>query len=46
VNRRRDLGLSHGLRTFPMANYRIDDEDAAMLHVIQGSRDIESFFHH
>jgi toxin ParE1/3/4 len=48
--RRRRHDLASGLRTFPVGNfvivYRIDDEDAAILHVFHGSRDIESLFPH
>ena len=50
MGRRRDHDLALGLRSFPVGNYVIvyciDEEDAAILHVLHGSRDIESFFRH
>jgi toxin ParE1/3/4 len=50
MGRRRDEDLGPGLRSFPAGNYTviycIEGEDAAILHVIHGSRDIEAFFRH
>ena len=55
MGRRRDEDLAPGLRSFPVGNYVIvycidlnctKEEDAAILHVLHGSRDIESFFRH
>jgi len=50
MGRRRDDDLAHGLRSFPVGNYVIvyciEEEDAAILHVVHSSRDIESFFRH
>lgn len=50
MGRRRDHDLAPGLRSFPVGNYVIlyciEEEDAAILHVFHGSRDIESFFRH
>lgn len=53
MGRRRDDDLARGLRSFPVGNYIIvycielnciKEEDAAILHVFHGSRDIESYF--
>ena len=48
IGRRRDDDLAPGLRSFPVGSYVIiyciEQEDAAILHVFHGSRDIESFF--
>ena len=45
IGRRRDRDLSRGLRSFPVGEYviiyRIEDDDALILHVMRGSRDIE-----
>jgi toxin ParE1/3/4 len=45
VGRRRDSDLRPGLRSFPVGEYviiyRVEDDDAIILHVIRGSRDIE-----
>jgi toxin ParE1/3/4 len=50
LGRRRDDDLGPGLRSFPVGNYVIvyciEEEDAAILNVFHGSRDIESFFRH
>ena len=50
MGRRRDNDLAPGLRSFSVGNYVIvyciEEEDAAIVHVLHGSRDIESFFHH
>jgi toxin ParE1/3/4 len=50
IGRRRDEDLAPGLRSFPVGDYVIiyciEDGDAAILHVLHGSRDIESFFRH
>ena len=50
MGRRRDDDLGPGLRSFPVGNYVIvyciAEEDASILHVFHGSRDIESFFPH
>ena len=44
IGRRRDHDLRPSLRTFPVGEYvivyRIEGEDALILHVIRGSRDI------
>ena len=49
IGRARD-DLRAGLRTFSAGQYviiyRIADEDVIIPHVLHGSRDIESFFHH
>ena len=48
IGRRRD-DLRPGLRSFPVLQYvivyRVEDEDVVILHVLHGSRDIESFFY-
>jgi toxin ParE1/3/4 len=45
IGRRRDPDLRLGLRSFPVGEYviiyRIEGDDAIILHVIRGSRDIE-----
>ena len=45
IGRRRDHDVRPGLRSFPVGEYvimyRIEDDDALILHVIRGSRDIE-----
>ena len=45
IGRRRDGDLWRGLRSFPVGEYviiyRIEDDDALILHVMRGSRDIE-----
>jgi toxin ParE1/3/4 len=45
IGRRRDRDLRSGLGSFPVGEYvivyRIEDDDALILHVIRGSRDIE-----
>jgi toxin ParE1/3/4 len=50
LGRRRDEDLAPGLRSFPVGNYVIvyciEENDAAILHVFHGSRDVESFFRH
>jgi toxin ParE1/3/4 len=50
VGRGRSHDLGAGLRSFPVGSYVIvycvGEEDAAILHVFHGSRDIESFFRH
>jgi toxin ParE1/3/4 len=50
MGRRRDDDLAPGLRSFPVGNYVIvyciEEEDAAILHVFHGSRDIEGFYRH
>jgi toxin ParE1/3/4 len=49
IGRRRDRDLRPGLRSFAVGEYviiyRIADEDAVILHVMRGSRDIEGLFH-
>lgn len=49
LGRNRDLELRPGLRSFPVGNYIIlyqfIDGDILILHVIHGSRNIESLFH-
>ena len=48
IGRRRDHDLRPGIRSFPVGNYvilyRLEDEDVRILHVIRGSRNIESLF--
>jgi len=48
VGRRRDEDLLPGLRSFPVGEYviiyRVEAEDVLILHVIRGSRDIETLF--
>ena len=50
AGRRRDDDLRPGLRSFPVGNYviiyRIEDEDALVLHVVPGSQDIEALTSH
>jgi toxin ParE1/3/4 len=50
MGRRRDEDLAPGLRSFPVGNYVIvycvEEEDAAILHIFHGSRDIEGFYCH
>jgi len=50
MGRGRGHDLAAGLRSFPVGSYVIvycvEEEDAAILHVFHGSRDIESFFRH
>jgi toxin ParE1/3/4 len=50
MGRQRDRDLGAGLRSFPVGSYVIvycvEEEDAAILHIFHGSRDIESFFRH
>jgi toxin ParE1/3/4 len=45
IGRRRDTDLRPGLRSFPVGEYviiyRIESDDAIILHVTRGSRDIE-----
>jgi toxin ParE1/3/4 len=45
IGRRRDTDLRPGLRSFPVGEYviiyRVVGDDALILHVIRGSRDIE-----
>ena len=49
IGRRRDHDLRPGLRSFAVGEYviiyRIADEDAVILHVMRGSRDIAGLFH-
>jgi len=49
IGRRRDHDLRPNLRSFPVGEYviiyRIDGEDALILHVMRGSRDIEGLVH-
>ena len=49
IGRSRDE-MRPGLRSFPVGPYvivyRIENDDAVILHVFHGSRDIEAFFHH
>jgi toxin ParE1/3/4 len=44
IGRRRDHDLRPGLRSFPVGEYviiyRLEGEDALILHVMRGSRDI------
>jgi toxin ParE1/3/4 len=44
IGRRRDQDFYPGLRSFPVGEYviiyRVEGEDALILHVIRGSRDI------
>jgi toxin ParE1/3/4 len=46
IGRRRDEELRPGLRSFPVRDYiiiyRIEDEDALILRVLRGSRNIEA----
>jgi len=46
IGRRRDEDLRLGLRSFPVGEYviiyRIEEQDALILHVLRGSRDIEA----
>ena len=46
VGRRRDEDLRPGLRSFPVGEniiiYRVEGEDALILHVIRGSGDIQA----
>jgi toxin ParE1/3/4 len=46
VGRRRDEDLRTGLRSFPVGEYviiyRLEGDDALILHVLRGSRDIEA----
>ena len=46
IGRRRDTDLRPGLRSFPVGEYvilyRIDDEDVLILHLVRGSRDLQS----
>jgi toxin ParE1/3/4 len=46
LGRRRDEDLRPGLRSFPVGEYviiyRLEEEDALILHVLRGSRNIES----
>src|SRR5260370_37163144 len=48
LGRRRDQDLRPGLRSFPVGEYviiyRVEAEDVLILHVIRGSRDIETLF--
>jgi toxin ParE1/3/4 len=48
IGRRRDHDLRPGMRSFPVGNYlilyRIDQADVLILHVVRGSRDIETLF--
>ncbi|HWW50762.1 MAG TPA: type II toxin-antitoxin system RelE/ParE family toxin [Verrucomicrobiae bacterium] len=50
VGRRRDEDLRPGLRSFPVGEYviiyRLEGEDAPILHVIRGSREVEALFTH
>jgi toxin ParE1/3/4 len=45
IGRHRDEDLRPGLRSFPVGEYviiyRVEDSDVLILHVFQGSRDIE-----
>ena len=47
IGRRRDSDLRPGLRSFPVGEYiiiyRTEGDDAIILHVMRGSRDIEGF---
>jgi toxin ParE1/3/4 len=49
IGRRRDQDLRPRLRSFPVGEYviiyRIDGDDALILHVMRGSRDIEGFLY-
>ena len=46
IGRRRDADLRPRLRSFPVGEYvilyRIDDEDVLILHLVRGSRDLQS----
>ena len=46
IGRRRDADLRPGLRSYPVGEYvilyRIDDEDVLILHLVRGSRDLQS----
>lgn len=50
VGRRRDEDLRPGLRSFPVGEYviiyRIEDEDALILHVVRGSRNLGALLGH
>lgn len=49
IGRRRDHALRPGLRSFPVGEYviiyRIQGDDALILHVMRGSRDIEGLLY-
>lgn len=48
IGRARDEDLRPGLRSFPVGEYvifyRVQDENALILRVLRGSRDIEALF--
>jgi toxin ParE1/3/4 len=48
IGRRRDEDLRPGLRSFPVGEYviiyRIEDEEAVILHVVRANRNIEALF--
>jgi toxin ParE1/3/4 len=48
IGRRRDQDLRVGVRSFLLGEYlilyRIEREDVVILHVVRGSRDLESLF--
>lgn len=48
LGRSRDEDLRPGLRTFPVGEYvilyRLEEEDAVVLRVLRGSRDIKALF--
>ncbi len=50
VGRRRDDDLRPGLRSFPVGEYviiyRIEGNDALILHIVRGSRDIKALLGH
>jgi len=50
VGRRRDDDLRPGLRSFPAGDYviiyRIEGDDALILHIVRGSRDIKALLAH
>ena len=50
VGRRRDEDLRLGLRSFSVREYviiyRVEGEDVLILHVMRGTRDIETRFGH
>jgi toxin ParE1/3/4 len=46
IGRRRDADLRPGLRSFPVGEYvilyRINEEDVLILHLVRGSRDLQT----
>jgi toxin ParE1/3/4 len=50
IGRRRDEDLRPGLRSFPVGEYviiyRVENDDVLILHIIRGSRDLETLLRH